>query len=550
MSGKKSTSNERNLNEKYKRAVTEAVSKISSELNSKGTKYNDFNDEYQEYCDYIYDLLKNDGILISSSINTEDETYLKYVDGELSLNDFIKYSIKMNWIDLDNLDVEDAYLSTGETYNIIKKHIINDIKKNTSFGKLVVKYRIFDSTISGSQICMLLYDQGILEKDERTYNLLSTHDSYQTYQFLIKQIKTLKITPAQIALDPCSGSVVMTDPNTGNVRAMVTYPSYDNNMLSGSVDPEYWAKLIDDQSDPLYNRATQGSSAPGSTFKMSVAMTVLEEGLISPYTTVNATGKYEKIKPSPKCWIYPQGTHGHIDVMGAIAHSCNYFFYEMGYQLGKSNGTEYDSSVGLEKIEKYATKLGLNMRSGVEITERDPHFSTESAVHSAIGQGSNAYTPAQLARYVSTLANGGKNYSLTLIDKVNSRKGKLVYNNKAKLSNTVEASSSTWNAIHTGMREVITKGTVRNFFTDTKIAIAGKSGTAQENKHRNSHAVFVAYAPYNDPEVGVSVFIPFGNSSHDSAELAKNSIQYFYGELKDKDLKKSVKSDNTNSIQD
>ena len=550
LSGKKSTSNERNLHEKYKKAVTEAVGKISSDLNSKGTIYNDFNDEYQEYCDYIYDLLKNDGILIASSINTEDETYLKYVDGNLSLNNFIKHAIKMNWIDLENLDVEDAYLSTGETYNLIKKHIIKDIKKNTSFGKLVVKYRIFDSTISGSQICMLLYDQGILEKDESTYNLLSTHDSYQTYRFLIKQIKTLKITPAQIALDPCSGSVVMTDPNTGNVRAMVTYPSYDNNMLSGTVDPEYWAKLVDDQSDPLYNRATQGSSAPGSTFKMSVAMTVLEEGIISPYTTVNATGKFEKIKPSPKCWIYPKGTHGHIDVMGAIAHSCNYFFYEMGYRLGKSNGTEYDSSVGLEKIEKYATKLGLNMRSGVEITERDPHFSTESAVHSAIGQGSNAYTPAQLARYVSTLANGGKNYALTLIDKVNSRKGKLVYNNKAKLSNTVEASSSTWNAIHTGMREVITKGTVRNFFTDTKIAIAGKSGTAQENKHRNSHAVFVAYAPYNDPEVGVSVFIPFGNSSHDSAELAKNAIQYFYGELKDKDLKKSVKSDNTNSIQD
>lgn len=332
LSGKKSTSNERNLNEKYKKAVTEAVGKISSDLNSEGTKYNDFNDEYQEYCDYIYDLLKNDGILIASSINTEDETYLKYVDGDLSLNNFIKHAIKMNWINLDNLEVEDSYLSTGETYNLIRKHIIKDIKKNTSFGKLVVKYRIFDSTISGSQICMLLYDQGVLEKDERTYNLLSTHDSYQTYQFLIKQIKTLKITPAQIALDPCSGSVVMTDPNTGNVRAMVTYPSYDNNMLSGTVDPEYWAKLIDDQSDPLYNRATQGSSAPGSTFKMSVAMAVLEEGIISPYTTVNATGKFEKIKPSPKCWIYPQGTHGNIDVMGAIAHSCNYFFYEMGYQ--------------------------------------------------------------------------------------------------------------------------------------------------------------------------------------------------------------------------
>lgn len=548
LSSKKATANEKNLNTKYKSAVKEAVGKLSSDLSGKGTKYNDFKDEYQEYCDYIYDLLKNDGILLSSSINQEDKTYLKYVDGNLSLNDFIKYAIKMNWINLDNLEVEDAYLSTGETYDVIKKHIIKDLKKNSSFGKLVVKYRILDATISGSEICMLLYDQNVLKMDESSYNLLSTRDSYQTYRFIIKQIKDLKITPAQLALDPCSGSVVMTDPNNGTIRAMVTYPSYDNNMLSGTVDPDYWAKLVDDQSDPLYNRATQGSTAPGSTFKMITAMTALENGLISPGTTVHAVGKFEEIKPSPKCWIYPKGTHGYINVTGAIAQSCNYFFYEMGYKLGQSNGTSYDSAVGLEKMEKYATKLGLNMPSGVEITERDPHFSTESAVHSAIGQGSNAYTPAQLARYVSTLANGGKNYNLTLIDKVNSRKGKLVYKNKAKLSNKVEASDSTWNAIHQGMRAVVTQGTVRNFFKDTKIAIAGKSGTAQENKHRNSHSLFIAYAPYDNPEVGVSAVIPFGNSSHDSAELAKNCIQYFYGELKDKDLKKAVKSNSSDSV--
>ena len=493
-------------------------------------------------------MLKNDGILLSSSINLEDETYLKYVEGSLSLNDFIKYAIKMNWIDLDNLDIQDAYLSTGETYDVIRKHIIKDLKKNSSFGKLVVKYRILDSTISGSEICMLLYDQKILEKDESTYHLLATHDSYQTFQFIKKQIRELKITPAQLALDPCSGSVVITNPDTGAVRAMVTYPSYDNNMLSGTVDPDYWAKLVDDQSDPLYNRATQGSTAPGSTFKMITTMTALEEGIITPGTTVHATGQFEEIKPSPKCWIYPQGTHGYINVVGAIAQSCNYFFYEMGYKLGQSNGTAYDSAVGLEKMEKYATELGLNMLSGVEITEREPHYSTESAVHSAIGQGSNSYTPAQLARYVSTLANGGKNYSLTLIDKVKSRKGKLVYKNKAKLSNTVEASDSTWNAIHQGMRGVVTQGTVRNFFKDTKIAIAGKSGTAQENKRRNDHSLFIAYAPYDDPEIGVSAVIPFGNSSHDSAELAKNCIQYFYGELKDKDLKKAVKSNSSDSI--
>ena len=548
LSSKNASANERNLNNKYKSAVKEVVEKISTELNGNGTLYNDLKDEYQEYCDYIYDLLKNDGILLSSSINLEDKTYLKYVDGKLSLNDFIKHAIKMNWINLDNLELEDAYLSTGETYDVIIKHVINDLKKNTSFGKLVVKYRILDSTISGSEICMLLYDQNILKMDENNYNLLSMHDSYQTYRFMMKQIKDLKITPAQLALDPCSGSVVMTDPNNGNVRALVTYPSYDNNMMSGTVDPEYWAKLIDDQSDPLYNRATQGSTAPGSTFKMTTAMTALEEGIISPGTTVHATGIYKEIKPSPKCWIYPKGTHGYINVTGAIAQSCNYFFYEMGYKLGQSNGGSYDSAVGLEKIETYATQLGLNMLSGVEITEREPHYSTESAVHSAIGQGSNAYTPAQLARYVSTLANGGKNYNLTLLSKVKSRKGKLVFKNKAKLSNIVEVSDSTWNAIHQGMRQVVTNGTVRNFFKDTDIPIAGKSGTAQENKHRNSHALFVAYAPYNNPEVGVSAVIPFGNSSHDSAELAKNCIQYFYGELKDKDINKAVKSSSSSSV--
>ncbi len=544
---KKSTENEANVYKKYKESVSEAVSKLKSQLNSKGEVYNDLKEEFQDYYDYIYDLLKNDGILLSSAIDTEDKTYLRYVDGKISMNEFIKYAITKNWITLDNLDVSDSYLSTEETYALIKEHIIDDLKHNTSFGKRVVYYRIFDGTIHGSEICMLLYDQNVLEKDTATYNSLRSYDSYVTYRFIIKQIKKLNITPAQLALDPCSGSVVVTDPDTGRVRALVTYPSYDNNMLSGTVDPEYWAKLVDDQSDPLYNRATQGSTAPGSTFKMCTSMAALEEGVVSQYEIINAKGKFEEIKPSPKCWIYPQGTHGNINIMDAIAKSCNYFFYEMGYRLGKSNGL-YDSMVGLNKMEKYATNLGLNMLSGVEITEREPHFSTESAVHSAIGQGSHAYTPVQIARYVSTLANGGKNYDLTLIGKVESSSGKTILNNKSKLHNTVEASSSTWDAIHTGMRRVVTSGTVYTFFQDTKIDIAGKSGTAQENKHRNSHALFVAYAPYRNPELAVCAVIPFGNSSHDSAELAKNVIQYYFGELTDKDINKDVKRDNTKNV--
>ncbi|WP_302625477.1 penicillin-binding transpeptidase domain-containing protein [uncultured Eubacterium sp.] len=547
---KKSTDNEERVYQKYKNGVSEAVSKLKSQLNSDdGEIYNDLNDEFKEYYDYIYDLLKNDGILLTSSIDTKDETYNKYVGGKISMNEFIRYAIKQNWINLEPLDVSDSYLSTEETYDILRKYIISDIKKNTSFGKKVVSYRIYDGTISGSEICMLLYDQKVLKKDTETYNRLSTYDTYVTYQFIINQIKKLNITPAQLALDPCSGSVVITDPATGKVRALVTYPSYDNNMLSGTVDPDYWAKLVDDQSEPLYNRATQGASAPGSTFKMCTTMTALEEDVVGQYDTITDKGQFEEIKPSPKCWIFSHGaTHGSINVMQALAQSCNYYFYEMGYRLGKNGSNSYDSSLGLNKMEKYATELGLNSLSGVEITEREPHFSTESAVHSAIGQGSNAFTPVQLARYVSTIANGGKNYSLTLVDKVKSSKGKTLLKNKSKLTNTVDVNTSTWDAIHDGMRQVITNGTVYKSFKDTKIKIAGKSGTAQENKKRNPHSLFVAYAPYNEPELATSVVIPFGNSSHDSAELAKSVIQYYYGEITDKDIKKEVKMDNTKNV--
>ncbi len=540
--------NEKRLYRKYKSSLDTVISKLKSQLtDDEGIIYNDLSDEYEAYHDYIYELLKNDGILLTSAMNLEDATYLKYVEGEISSNEFIKHAIKSNWISLDSLEVSDSYLSTEETYSLIVKHITEDIKNNTSFGKIVIEYRIFDGTINGAEICMLLYDQNILEMDETLYNRLQAFDSYVTYKFITNQIKKLNITPAQLALDPCSGSVVITDPNNGKIRALVTYPSYDNNLFSGTVDSEYWAKLIDDDSDPLYNRATQGATAPGSTFKMVSAATVLEENITGTHDVVSCSGQFEKITPSPKCWIYPYA-HGSENIMGAIGDSCNCYFYEMGYRLGTTKDNKYDSDLGLGKIEKYATQLGLNMLSGVEITEREPRFSTDSAVHSAIGQGSHAYTPVQLARYVSTVANGGNNYELSLIDKVASSSGKTISEKEPVLTNTVDFAESTWNSIHTGMIKVTTDGTVDDYFKDTDIKIAGKTGTAQENKKRNSHSLFVAYAPYSNPEIAVAAVIPFGNSSHDSAEIGKEVIQYYYGEITDKDINKAVKSNDTTSV--
>ncbi len=547
---KKSTSNEKEFSKEYNSSLNRTLKKLERQLKNKhALKYNSLSREFKDYNDYIYDMLKNNSVLLTSSIDTENEVYQKYIAGKTSTNKFLYEAIRKNWINVEALKVNEEYLSADETFDVLVEYIINTFRKDTTFGKKVVEYRVADGTINACEILLLLYDQEVFEMNKSWYSALQKHDSYIAYTFIKKQIKNMKITPAQIALDPCSGSVVVTDPNNGQVKAMVTYPSYDNNMLSGSVDPEYWAKLVDDKSDPLYNRSTQGLTAPGSTFKMVTSMTALENDKVAVSETVNAKGKFKKIKPSPKCWYYPH-VHGKINIIEAIAQSCNYFFYEMGYRLGKVN-KKYDSTVGLAKLEKYATKLGLNMKSGVEITESKPHFSTESSVHSAIGQGSNAYSPIQLSRYISTLANGGTNYKLSLINKIASSNGKTVAKNKAVVKNNVGGQQSTWDAIKTGMRKVVTDGTVKKYFKDTKIKIAGKSGTAQENKKRNSHALFVAYAPFNKPKISCTAVIPYGNSSHDSAELAKNVIQYYYGELKEKDINKAVKKESTsNGVQD
>ncbi len=546
----KSSKNEKEFYKEYETSLEKTLKKLEKQLNnSHSTKYNDLNKEYQDYNDYIYDMLKNNGVLLTASIDTENKVYQKYIAGKTSTNVFLHEAIRQNWINIEALKVNQEYLSTEETYDTIVEYIINTFRKDETFGKKVIQYRVADNTINACEILLLLYDQDVFEMNKTMYHRLQSHDSYVAYRFIKRQIKELKITPAQIALDPCSGSVVVTDPNNGQVKALVTYPSYDNNMLSGSVDPDYWAKLVDDQSDPLYNRATQGLTAPGSTFKMVTSFTALENEKVGTSEIVNAKGKFKKIKPSPKCWYYPH-VHGKINIEEAIAQSCNYFFFEMGYRLGKVNG-KYDSTIGLDKLEKYATKLGLNMKSGVEITESKPHFSTESSVHSAIGQGSNAYAPVQLSRYISTLANGGTNYKLSLINKIASSNGKTVEKNKAVSKNKVGGQISTWDVVSRGMRKVITDGTVTKYFKDTKIKIAGKSGTAQENKKRNDHALFVAYAPYNKPEITCTAVIPYGNSSHDSAELAKNVIQYYYGEIDNKDISKRVKTDSSSDgVQD
>ena len=249
-------------------------------------------------------------------------------------------------------------------------------------------------------------------------------------------IESLEITPGELGLEPCTGSIVITDPNTGQVRAMVSYPGYDNNRLANKMDSDYFAQLNSMTSSPLYNKATQEKTAPGSTYKPLVSVAGLTEGVIGTGTAISCTGIFDKISPIARCWIYP-GSHGSLNVVSAIQHSCNDFFYEVGYRLGTS-GNEYNDAYGIERLQKYAEEFGLGDTTGLEITESEPKISDSDVVRSSIGQGTNNYTTAGLSRYISAVANGGVVYNLSLFEKTTDVNGKLVKDYEPEIRNQVE----------------------------------------------------------------------------------------------------------------
>lgn len=541
--------NEQNIYAKFSTKQQSVINWVKEELCSENASpLNSLSEEQNTYLSYIYDELSDsDGIINVSAIDKSDETYVAWTNETISFREFLLYAISKNWINTSKIfdSEQKKYSDTDELYDKLIEYIYSNLASDSGFSKKIYYYMIYNGSISGNEVCLLLYDQNVLEYDEASYLALQSGSS--AYEFIREQIRQIKITPAQLALDPCSGSVVVTDVNSGDVLALVTYPSYDNNKLSGTVDSVYWNQLNNDLSLPLYNRATQTRTAPGSTFKMLSAITGLEEGLLYPERTITDLGQFTKITPSPKCWKYPSN-HGSINVSQALEVSCNYFFYELGYELSIDEHGSFDSDTGLAKLEKYAAQLGLTSLSGVEIAENEPLFSTDNSVRSAIGQGSNSFANIQLARYVTTIANSGKNYKLTLLDKVTDTNGNVIQEFEPVLSNTTNFSQSTWDAVHYGMRLVITGGTAKSTFSGFQIEVAGKSGTAQENLLRSNHSVFVAYAPYSSPEIAVSVLIPNGESSGYTAEVVRDIIKYYYGLTTDDELYGGVASIPTSGV--
>lgn len=505
---------------------------INEQLYEKFTPYNRLSTEHQIYQSYIISMLKEYDVLDSDKIDKNDETYIAWTTEEvISMGEFLKYCISQNWVDVSKINLESKYADADEIYDSLVQYIFEKLENNTTFAKKMYKYMIKYNDISAKQVCSVLIEQEVVNiPEEETEKFLSGQIS--AYNFIIFLIENLYITPAQLALDPCSASVVITN-TQGEVIALVSYPSYDNNRLANSIDNNYYAWLQTDLTRPMWNSATQQKTVPGSTFKMVSATAALEEHVVTTSSHILCRGIFDRFTTNQyKCWIYPSA-HGNLNVVGGIANSCNCFFYEVGYQLGISGDTYY-SNIGIDKLYKYADMFGLSEKSGVEIEEATPEVSKDYSVMSAIGQGTNNYTTVGLSRYVTTIANNGTCYNLSLIDKVTDSNGNLLKDFSPEIRNNVDISSSTWNSIHEGMRQVVEKRSDYGILRTAGINVAGKTGTAEETRKRANHALFVSYAPYENPEITVTTRIANGYTSNYAANLTRD-IYLYYFDIQDED---------------
>ena len=486
--------------------------------------------EYQSYYSYIVSMLKSQKIILTDKIDTSDATYIAWTNDEtISLKEFLNYCITAGWIDYNIFQAEDEYSDSSEIYADLVRYILETLKTDDGFEKKIYEYLIQQDVVSGRQLCLILFDQNVLKKDSDSYEGLS-NGIVSSYSFLRNKIRDLEITPAQLALDPCTASCVITNTRTGELLACVSYPGYDNNRMANSVDADYFASMQSDHSEPLYNHATQERTAPGSTFKMVTATAGLTEGVIVPSSKITCTGQFQLLDNKPKCWIYP-ASHGPLNVSEAIGESCNGFFYQVGYDLSMVAGS-YSDSAGIKRLSKYAQEYGLGDKTGIEIPEYESQVADEFPVMAAIGQSNHNYTTVQLARYVTAVANKGTVYNYTLLNHIENKNGKVIKEYKPSIKNTMDdISESTWNAIHEG-NLLVTEGL--DAFRNFQIHVGGKTGTAQQVMTRGNHALFVGYAPFENPKISIATRIAFGYTSHNAADVSAQILKYYF-KLSDQD---------------
>lgn len=517
---------EKNLYAKFQQKQQQVFDTITNRLTSENPPaVKDEDPQIQEYLTYICDDLLRDtlGIISKNAIDTSDETYLAWnQDKSISLKDYLTYAASQNWIDISKISTDGDYLDSDEVYQALTSYITDYLKTDNIFSKLLYKYMLQEDTISGQEICLVLYEQGILSKDDGTYEALAS-GAMTAYDFMVNKIYTLEIEPAQLALEPCSASAVITDVKTGDVLACVSYPGYDNNRLVNNMDTSYYAKLSLDQSSPFFNKATQQTTAPGSTFKILSTIAGMSEGVINDGTYINCTGSFDLVTPPINCWN--KLGHGDIEIREAIQESCNYYFNMVGFMLGQDENGDFSENRSLSALQKYASEIGLDKKTGIEITESSPQVSNSYAVPSYIGQGTHAYTTSQLARYATAIATSGTVYDLTLLDRQTDSRGQTLKEYEPKVINTVDLSQNVWDDIHDGMYRVVQ---THSQFDGLGVDVAGKTGTAEVDVYHPNHGMFIGYAPASDPEYAIAVRIENGYSSGNACLAADDIFKYIF----------------------
>ena len=539
---------EKNLYAKFQQKQQQVFDIITNRLTEENPPaLKDENDQVQEYLTYICnDLLRDTlGVISKNAIDTADATYKAWSQDEsISLKDYLTYATGQNWIDISKISSEGEYLDSEEAYKALTDYIITYLKTDNSFSKLLYKYMLQEDTISGREICLVLYDQEILSKDDGMYDSLAS-GAMTAYDFMVNKIYNLEIEPAQLALEPCSASAVITDVKTGDVLACVSYPGYNNNLLVNDMDTDYYAKLSIDQSSPFFNKATQQTTAPGSTFKILSTIAGMSEGVIDDSTYIECTGSFDLVTPPINCWNI--NGHGPIEIREAIEQSCNYYFNMVGFKLGQDGEGNFSENRSLAVLQKYASLIGLDKKTGIEITESSPHVSDSLAVPSYIGQGTNAYTTSQLARYATAIATSGTVYDLTLLGKLTDSRGNILKEYEPDVINTLDVDSSVWADIHDGMYRVVQ---THKQFDGLGMDVSGKTGTGEVDVYHPNHGMFVGYAPSTDPQYAIAVRIENGYASGNACLAAADIFKYIF-ELTDEGsiltgVASSVTSDTSN----
>ena len=330
--------------------------------------------------------------------------------------------------------------------------------------------------------------------------------------------------------DAAGAAAVVMDVNSGEILAMASYPSYSLSTFS-----QDWNELSQSSLSPYLNRAIGGTYAPGSTFKMLTAIAGLEEGIVTPTDKIKDEGVYRFYEPNytPACWIWNSRgrTHGDLTVSDALKYSCNYYFYEVG------------RLAGIDTLNRYAKLFGLGQATGVELQyeksgllagresreSRGGSWYGGDTIQAAIGQSDNLFTPLQLCSYIATLANGGTRYQPHLLKEVRDYTGSQVLaGGNGQVLDQLTISASTLRAVYAGMLGVTTEdGTASSVFANYPIQVAGKTGSAEVGKG-SANGVFVAFAPYDDPQIAICVVGEHAGSGGNVAPVAKAAMNYWF----------------------